>query len=142
MTPRIRTESRPTPLRSPQQAVGLFLGAAVLAVLIVAPSLAPGAFAARLRIANPTPFAINVDVAGADGGGWFQLGTVARESEGLLEEVADPGSTWVFRFTYAGIDAGELEILRSDLRAAGWQFAIPAEVGRRLTAAGLVASAR
>ncbi len=142
MTPRTRTQSRPTPLRSPQQAIGLFLGAAVLAVLIVAPSLAPATFVPRLQIDNSTAFAVNVDVAGPDRDGWFQLGTVARETEGLLEEVADPGATWVFRFTYAGVDAGELEILRSDLQAAGWQFAVPAEVGTRLSAAGLEASAR
>ncbi len=142
MTPRTRTEPRLTPLRSPHQAVALFLGAAVLAVLIVAPSLSPGSFVSRLRIDNPTPFAVNVDVSDGDGTTRFQLGTVGRETEGLLEEVADPGAMWVFRFTYAGVDAGEMRVSRSELRGAGWQFAIPAEVGQRLTAAGFSASAR
>lgn len=142
MTPRTRTEPRPTPLRSPHQAVGLFLGAAVLAVLIVAPSLGAGGVVPRLRIDNPTPFAINVDLAGGEGGGWFHLGTVAPEGGSLLEEVADPGATWAFRFTYAGVDAGELQLRRSELQGAGWQFAIPADAGPRLAAAGLEESAR
>ena len=73
MTPRTRTEPRSTPLRSPHQAVGLFLGAAVLAVLIVAPSLAPATFIPRVAIDNPTPFDVNVDVSGggaAVGSNW------------------------------------------------------------------------
>jgi hypothetical protein len=142
MTPRTRTEPRSTPLRSPHQAVGLFLGAAVLAVLIVAPSLAPATFVPRLAIDNPTPFDINVDVSGAPGGGWIQLGTVARETEGVLEEVADPGPTWVLRFSYAGVDGGEMTVPRSELRADDWLVTVPAEVSERLSAAGFEASAR
>jgi hypothetical protein len=141
MSPRTRTETRSTPLRSPHQAVGLFLGAAVLAVLIVAPSLAPASLVARLAIDNPTAFDINVDVAGGEGGGWFPLGTIDRETESVLEEVVDPGSTWVFRFSYGGVDGGELAVSRSELRGAGWQLAVPPGVSERLTAAGLVASA-
>jgi hypothetical protein len=142
MTPRTRTEPRSTPLRSPHQAVGLFLGAAVLAVLIVAPSLAPPSFVPRLAIDNSTPFDINVDVSGGAGGGWIQLGTVARETEGILEEVADPGPTWVFRFSYAGVDGGELTVRRSELRTDGWLVTVPPEVRERLSAAGFEASAR
>jgi hypothetical protein len=141
MTPRTRTETRPTPLRSPNQALGLFLGAAVLAVLIVAPSLAPASYVARLAIDNPTAFDVNVDVASGEGGGWFPLGTLDREKESVLEEVVDPGSTWVFRFSYAGVQAGELTVSRSELQGAGWQLAVPPGVSERLRAAGLGASA-
>ena len=108
MTPRTRTETRSTPLRSPHQAVGLFLGAAILAVLIVAPSLARASFVARLAIDNPTAFDINVDVANGDGGGWFPLGTLDRGTESILEEVVDPGAMWVFHFSYGGVEGGEL----------------------------------
>jgi len=142
MTPRTRTEPRSTPLRSPHQAVGLFLGAAVLAVLIVAPSLAPATFIPRLAIDNPTPFDVNVDVSGGAGGGWIHLGTVARETEGVLEEVADPGPTWVFRFSYAGVDGGELTVPRSELRTSGWLITVPPEVRERLSTEGFEASAR
>jgi len=142
MTPRTRIQPRPTPLRSPSPALGLFLGAAVLAVLILAPALAPATFVPRLRIDNPTPFDVNIDLATGDGAGWFQLGTVARETEGVLEEIADPGPAWVFRFSYAGVDAGEVQVSRAALREAGWQLAVPAEVVEKLTAAGLVETAR
>ncbi|MEA2827257.1 MAG: hypothetical protein QOG43_1696 [Actinomycetota bacterium] len=142
MTPRTRTETRSTPLRSPHQAVGLFLGAAILAVLIVAPSLAPASFVARLAIDNPTAFDINVDVANGDGGGWFPLGTLDRETESVLEEVVDPGAMWLFHFSYGGVEGGELAVSRAELRGAGWQLAVPPGVSDRLAAAGLVASAR
>ena len=141
MTPRTRTEFRPTPLRSPQRAVGLFLAAAVLAVLIVAPSLSTAAFVPRLTIDNPTAFDVNVELAsGADDG--VALGTIGREGQSVLEEVADPGGQWTFRFSYAGVDGGDLVLSRADLRSAGWQLVVPAEVGERLLAAGVVASAR
>ncbi len=141
MTPRTRTEPRSTPLRSPHQAVGLFLGTAVLAVLIVAPALAPASFVPALTIDNATPFDVNVDVTAGAGEGWFHLGTIEREAENVLEEVTDPGPTWVFRFTYGGIEGGELAMARSDLREAGWYLAVPIEVGQALTAAGFVPSA-
>jgi hypothetical protein len=142
MTPRTRTEPRSTPLRSPHQAIGIFLGAAVLAVLIVAPSLAPAKFVPRLTIENTTPFDVNVDVSTGGGKGWIQLGTVGREDGGVLEEVADVGATWVFRFSYGGFDAAELTVPRAALRASGWQLAVPPEAGERLTSAGFEASAR
>ncbi len=148
MTPRTKTQPRPTPLRSPHQAIGLFLGVAVLAVLIVAPSLAPATFVPAVTIDNVTPFDVNVDLAAGGGsdsgrsGGWFHLGTVGREAANVLEEVTDPGPTWVFRFTYGGVEAGEVTVPRSELRDAGWQLAVPAAVGEALVAAGFVASAR
>ena len=142
MTPRTRTQPRSTPLRSPHQAVGLFLGAAVLAVLIVAPSLAPATFVPRITVENPTPFDVNVDVSAGSGGGRIQVGTVDRETEGTLEEVADPGPTWVFRFSYGGVDGADVTVSRSALRADGWLVTVPAEVNERLTAAGFAASAR
>jgi hypothetical protein len=143
MTPRTRTESRPMPLRTPQRAVGLFLGAAVLVVMLVAPSLVTGAFVPRLTVNNTaTPFDLNVDVTGPGRDGWFDLGTVARDTQGVLEEVADPGETWVFRFSYAGVATNEVVVSRAELRDAGWRVTVPATVGEELAGAGVVPSAR
>ncbi len=142
MTPRTRTAPRSTPLRDSQRAIGVFLGAAVLAVLLVAPALDPGPFVPRLTVENPTPFEITVEVAGGDRQGWSDVATVRREVEEVVEEIADVGSTWVFRFSYAGMEGGEVAVSRSDLRDAGWRLAIPGDVGEALTAAGFVPSAR
>ncbi len=140
MTPRTRIEPRPAALRSPKSAVGLFLGAAVLAVLLVAPALDDGTFVARLTIDNPTVFDVNVEVADPGREGWLDHGTIDRETQGVLEEVADPGGTWVFRFTYAGVQGGDLIVPRLTLRQDGWRLAIPTEVGEKLTEAGFAPS--
>jgi len=142
MTPRTRTRSLPTPLRTPQRAVGLFLGAAVLVVLLVAPSLATTPFVPRLTVDNPTAFDLNIDVTGADRDGSIALGTVARGTQRAIEEIADQGATWVVRFSYGGIETGELVVARSDLQAADWRLSIPPAMGEALAGAGAVPSAR
>jgi hypothetical protein len=142
MTPRTRTEPRPTPLRSRHTAPGFLLGSAVLVVLLLAPSLGEDALISRLTIDNPTAFDVNVEVAGDGRSGRFDLGTVTHETESIREEVADPGATWVLRFSYGGVDAGELSVERSTVRDAGWRLTVPTEVGERLAAGGFVASAR
>jgi len=119
----------------------LFLGAAVLVVLLVTPSLDGQTFVPRLTFDNPTEFDVNVEVAGGGREAWIDLGTVARGTENVVEEVADPGGTWVFRFSYAGVDAGIVTMDRGALRDAGWQLAVPAEVGESLVGAGFVPSA-
>lgn len=142
MTPRTRTQSHPTPLRNPQRAAGAFLGAAVVSVLLLAPGLSAGPFVPQLTVDNPTPFDVTIELTDGDRSGWSDVGTVRRETGDVVEEIADPGATWVFRFSYAGMEGGELTIPRSDLRAGGWQLTIPPEVGENLAAAGFVPSAR
>jgi hypothetical protein len=143
MTPRIGTRPRPAPLRIPQRAIDVVLAmAGVVAILLLAPSLRTGPHIPRLTVANQTLFHINVDLADSDRDRWFQLGTVSRETDGVLEEIPDMGGTWVFRFSYAGVPAGELVLSRPALVEAGWAFAVPADVGARLAGAGLSPSAR
>jgi len=114
----------------------------VVVVLLQAPFLDTGPFVPRLTVDNPTRFDINVDLASGDRRGWIHLGTVGRESQSVLEEIADPGATWVFRLSYAGVEVGELVVPRSDLRAAGWRLDIPADVGSRIADAGFTPSVR
>jgi len=117
---------------------------AVLAVAFAAAQLTGGDRSAvrRLTVHNPTPYTVNVDVTGADRDGWRDLGAFARESERTVEELKDPGDTWVFRFSYGGLDAGELEVTTDQLDADGWTFTVPAEVGQRLRQAGVEESRR
>lgn len=130
-----------TPNRSPRR-LGILLGAAVLAlaaavVLASVVTLGGGrATVARLTYENPTDYALDVDVSSGPGDGWTSAGFVAQRSTGVAEEVPDQGDVWVFRFDSQGETGGELRLTRSELEAAGWTVRIPAEVGRRLAAAG------
>ena len=96
----------------------------------------------RLTVENPSPYIINVDVTGAKRDGWFNVGTVRRENRQTFEELPDPGDQWVFRFSYGGVDAGELIVSRAQLARDGWKITVPGEVTERLREAGLSESSR
>src|SRR5262245_9692241 len=113
----------------------LVLGVAILAVAV--PRLVSNpVHRDRVTIVNDSDYALNVEVAGADRSQWLGLGTVAKRSSAAFTEVTDPGRTWVFHFGAQGQDAGEAEIARQDLVAAGWTFRVPPDVAARLQAAG------
>ncbi len=95
-----------------------------------------------LTVENPVPYIINVDVTSAERDGWLDVGTVRRESRQTFDELADPGDQWVFRFSYGGVDAGELIVSREQLAQAGWKITVPAEAAERLRRAGLRESVR
>ena len=102
---------------------------------------APSSFR-QLTVHNPTPYMVNVDVTGAKREGWLDLGSFRRESQRTVEEVADQGRQWVFRFSSGGVEAGELVVSRDQLAHDGWTVTVPAEVTERLRDAGLSESAR
>ncbi len=95
----------------------------------------------HLTVENPLPYMINVDVTSAERDGWLDAGTVRRESRKTVEELADPGNQWVFRFSYGGVEAGELIVSRDQLAQDGWKITVPAEAAERLRRAGLRESA-
>ncbi len=91
----------------------------------------------RLTVHNPTPYIINVDVTGAERDGWLDVGSFRKERNRTVEELADQGRQWVFRFSYGGVDGGELVLSREQLARDGWKVTVPAEVIERLHGAGL-----
>lgn len=141
MTP---TLTRPRP---DQRNVGgqLLVGAGVAAIMLVGALLLPGLSGPpsvdRLTITNTSRYAVQVDLSDDDRDSWLNLGALGREATRQPREVLDPGSVWVFRFTYGGRDAGELEVRRSELRDAGWKVTVPPEVGDRLSREGFPPSA-
>jgi hypothetical protein len=96
----------------------------------------------RLTVHNPTPYIVNVEVTGGERNGWLDVGSFPREGLRTVEELADQGRQWVFRFSYAGVDAGELVVSRDELATDGWRITVPADVGERLRDAGLPESGR
>jgi hypothetical protein len=95
----------------------------------------------RLTVDNPSPYNVNIQVAGRERQGWLDLGSFPRQGRRTVEEVADQGLEWVFRFSYGGVDAGVLVISRDQLARDGWETTVPSAVAERLHEAGLQESA-
>ena len=87
-------------------------------------------FVTRVTVVNRTPYAIHVDVTGADRRGWLPLGAAEQRSTTVFEEVLDQGSTWVVRL--ADGEGGELRFTGAELVRAGWRVEIPTAVEARL----------
>lgn len=122
----------------------LILAAAigVAALIAVTRLVQPDVSYVRLTIENPLPYQVNVEVTGAARDGWLDLATVDRGRTSVVEEVRDQGHVWVFRFSYGGVQAGELVMQRDQLVNDGWKITVPAAVADRLREAGLSESAR
>jgi len=91
----------------------------------------------RVTILNRSDHGVRVSVRAAPGAGRYDLGWVWEQGQLDVRDAADVGGTWIFRFSYAGVDAGELTVSRADLVASGWRVEVPAFVGERLTEAGI-----
>jgi hypothetical protein len=112
-------------------AVVLASGFALVGAQLHAPDDVP-----RVTVVNPTAYGLNVSLrSGADSR--FDLGWVWDHAQLDLADVADVGQTWTFRFSYAGVDAGEQTTTRADLAANGWRIEVPAFVAERLATAGV-----
>lgn len=115
--------------------VAVGLAAAVALAYLVELSGGP-ATVPRLTFENPTVYALDIEVSSGPGEGWTSAGSIRQQSTADVREVIDQGDVWLFRFDSQGESGGELRLTRSDLEAAGWRVAIPAEVGTRLADAG------
>jgi hypothetical protein len=78
-----------------------------------------------------------VTVRAEPGAGHFDLGWVWDGAELVVRDAADVGDTWIFGFSYAGVDAGEQTATRAELRDAGWRLEVSPLIAERLAAAGL-----
>lgn len=151
MTP-TATRTRRLRIRDWPETIGNWLLAALaLVTLVVAwASDATPAVVHRIEIVNPTLFQVEIDVrpattggalgdgsSGGSSGGWLALGGVRRESSRTVEEILDQGDRWLFRFSYGGVYAGEVQLSRSQLRTV----TVPGSVGDRLAEAGFTPSA-
>jgi hypothetical protein len=116
---------------------GLVALALVLAVLWSV--RAPGVVE-RVTINNPTPYPVDVSVAGARGGASLDLGPVSPASQHAFESVVDQGDRWVVRVTSAGRDGGDFVVRRHDLQRADGVITIPDAVGAKLADQGATAA--
>jgi hypothetical protein len=113
-------------------------GAAVLATLaFLLPASRTPSYVDEVTVANPHQWDVGVEVSGAERDGWLGMGTVDRTASHGFQQVIDQGQQWVFRFSYAGVDGGELVVPRSELEASGWKVTVPEQFAERMRAAGV-----
>lgn len=96
----------------------------------------------RVAINNPTPYPLEVSVAGARGADHVDLGPVAPGSSHTFESVVDQGDRWVVHVTSAGSNGGEFAVGRSELERTHWVITIPDAVGTKLADTGATAGAQ
>ena len=111
--------------------------AALVAIVLIRPSIEPGPFIGRVTVVNNTEYAFEIDVSGAGADEWMPLVTAPERQSTGVAEVYDQGRTWTFRFTTHGVEAGEVKVSRAALSAAGWQFVIPDNLAATLRSRGV-----
>lgn len=124
---------------------GLVLVVSVAVVLVVAvvlgPSLRLPHYIARVTLDNPTDYRLEVEVSDVNRSGWLALGEFRRNTSRPAYEVIDQGQRWLFHFSSGGVDGGEVVVSRDELRRSGWKLTVPPDIGSRLRAEGVPASA-
>jgi hypothetical protein len=93
-------------------------------------------FIDKVAISNPTAYEARVDIASQSRDDWTPLTTVPADSEVVVQQVYDPGSTWVFRFGYLHYQQ-ELKVPRSELERDGWKVTVPPSFGSTLEDQGI-----
>ena len=139
----VLTPPRPPSARLGGAAIALVVVAVIVGVLFALAGIDVDESTTyrRLAVDNPSPYNVNIRVAGAERDGWVDLGSFPREARRTVEEVADQGPQWVLHFSYGGVDAGELVISGERLADERWRVTVPAGVAERLREAGLPRSA-
>jgi hypothetical protein len=126
------------PTRLGRNVAAVVVGGLVALVLIFAGTQAlegPGVIE-RVTVDNPTPYQVEVAVAGSDGGSRLTLGPVSSGESHAFASVVDRGDRWVVHVTSARSDGGEFVVRRADLERSKWVITIPNEVASRLAANG------
>ena len=126
------------PTRLGRNVAAVVVGGLVALVLIFSGTQAlegPGVIE-RVTVDNPTPYQVEVAVAGSEGGSRLALGAVAAGERHAFASVVAQGDQWVVHVTSARSDGGEFVVRRADLERSNWVITIPGEVAARLAANG------
>lgn len=132
-------ESPPRPPRAPSQLPITIAALVAFVVLLVQVStvLTLPDRVDQLTVHNETEYDLNIDLRSAPGASRLRLAPVSRGSSRTLRSVIDPGSTFVFEFSYGGVDAAPITLNRATLEENGWEVVIPGEIATPLRAAEL-----
>lgn len=132
-------ESPPRPPRTPSPlpiTIAAFVASVLLLVQVSTVLKLPDRID-QLTIHNETQYDLNIDLRSAPDASRLRLAPVSRGSSKTLPSVIDPGSTFVFEFSYGGVDTESITVSRAALEQNGWQVTIPAEIASPIRAAGL-----
>ena len=112
---------------------------AVLAVLVISMWLVrPPDFVDHVSVTNRSGYDLNVDVSDVNRDGWLPISVATGGGATTrTQDVIDQRDTWTFRFSYAGKNAGEISVPRSELADNGWRVAVPGSVAQNLRDAGI-----
>ncbi len=130
----------PTSRRAAPIARGAVFGLVSLALVAVGFWLVRDpTFVHRVEVKNSTGYDLNIDVTGPDHDGWLPI-SVATGGGNVTttDDVVDHDGTWIFRFSYAGYEAGQLRVTRSQLEDNGWRIVVPDAVAERLQDQGVL----
>jgi hypothetical protein len=133
----VLTLSRPEAREGRTRLVPALVVALILAVVLVVAMLAlrtPDTVS--LTVDNPHPWRTEVSIRPAESESWTGLGAVSRDADLTFLEVADQGTDWVVRFSYADVTE-EVAITRDDLAAQDWTIEVPASLAAKLEAEGV-----
>jgi hypothetical protein len=116
--------------------------AIAIAVVVLAALWSPLAAPSTvdIEVVNPTRRDIHVSVRSPGDRSVVGIGTVGPDHTYRFGEVVEHGPTWVFTFSSAGVDGGELSLSEQQLAEREWTVTIPTEVDRELARAGVPAS--
>jgi hypothetical protein len=95
-------------------------------------------FVNHVSVTNKTGYDLNVDVTTAKHDGWMPISVATGGATTVTRDVIDQRDTWVFRFSYAGRNAGEISVPRSELAKNGWRIVVPDQVAKNLGDAGIL----
>lgn len=122
----------------PQDVVLIAIAAAlgIAAVLGVYTALRGPDVVDRLRVVNETRYLLDIEVTGATGDGWLDLGPISPGESHDFASVVDQGERWIFHVTNGPYDGGEFSMTRRELERARWSVSVPPDVAARLEAGG------
>ncbi len=126
------------PTRLGRNVAAVVVGAVVALALIFggAQALEGPDVISRVVVENPTPYPVDVAVAGSDGGSVLTLGPVSSGERHSFASVVDQGDRWVVHVTSARADGGAFVVRRAELERTNWVITIPDTVSSRLAANG------
>jgi hypothetical protein len=123
----------PSPRRSPVRlTTAVLVVVAALACYGITLALRNPDVVPQVTVVNNASVPLDVDVRADPGGPALILDSVPAGASTTTLDVIDQGSTWIFRFSYGGIDGGTVTRSRAELAANGWRLVVPPEVGERI----------
>jgi len=139
MSPRTGTKPEASPRRTRsvvQHDFVVVLVAGVIAALACAVLLREPSRIDQLTVSNPTDYELTVQARGGPDQAWTPILVLGPGRTEPALDVIDQGSTWTFRFSGQGRDAGSFDVTRDQLREAGWRLEIPTALGDGLRERG------